>query len=68
MPLYVTLVCDEPDCNAAEGLAFDSQDETYGDLISAIREAGYQIEDETAPRAETFSRGRVRCPKCIARG
>lgn len=53
MPIYINGVCDV--CKrTAQNAAFESDDETFADLKSGFRSAGWKIYGET-----------LTCPKCL---
>jgi len=52
MGLHFSACCDGDGCGAGHSISFDSEDETYGDLLQALRDAGWTLGEE------------VLCPDC----
>jgi hypothetical protein len=57
VPIHVCVACDEDGCGRAQSAGFDRRDETYGDLLDALAEAGWEVGED----------GRLRCPECAGR-
>lgn len=41
--IIVNFICDDEDCSIMQGVEFEQEQETYGDLLSTMREAGWTI-------------------------
>ena len=43
MAIHICITCDKKDCSTAQSAAFDNEREAYGDLLDALRRAGWLI-------------------------
>jgi hypothetical protein len=60
MPAYINFVCENSKvCHTVQNVGFESPDETWGDLLSAIRKIGWRIEGVlNTNKIKTY------CPNC----
>jgi len=53
MSWYLNLVCDTEDCKALQSFGFERENETFGEVIEAMKGVGWTFEDD-----------RALCPAC----